>query len=189
MTNDVNGGRDSYITVPEETKIMLRGIFMTGNRVDRKSSIHPISDSSQQNTLDRSASRPNHEIMTDLTRQEIDAKLAQNKAEVDARLANFDTSIKTGFADLRAEFAALRTEIADGRTEAAKQSHESMKWVIGTVFTTISLGVAIIGMFINLSKSDKSSPPAAQPAPIIITIPAGGAIATPAPQPPMAATK
>jgi hypothetical protein len=121
--------------------------------------------------------------MTDLTRQEVDAKLAQNKAEVDARLANFDTSIKTGFAELRAEFAALRTEIADGRTDATKQSHDSMKWIIGTVITMVSLSVAIIGLFINLSKGDKSS--ASQPAPIIITVP-GATAGVASPQAPAA---
>jgi len=136
--------------------------------------------------VDRSSKAPDHRSMTDLTRQEMDAKLAQNKAEVDARLANFDTSIKTGFADLRAEFAALRTEIADGRTDAAKQSHDSIRWVIATVFATISVGVAIIGLFINSSKGDKSPP--VQPAPIIITVP--GAASAPvfsAPQAPAAA--
>jgi len=133
---------------------------------------------------DAPPAQSNESAMTDLTRQEVDAKLAANKAEVDARLANFDTSIKTGFAELRAEFAALRTEIADGRTDAAKQSHDSMKWIIATVISTVSISVAIIGLFINLSKGDKQ--PAAQAAPIVITVP--GAVAAPvsAPQAPAA---
>jgi len=131
-------------------------------------------------SVDNSASRPNDRRMTDISRQQVSDMLAASEAKVDARLANFDTSIKTGFADLRAEFAALRTEIADGRTDAAKQNHDSMKWVIGTVFATISLGVAIIGLFINLNKSEKpAAAPAAQPAPIVITVP--GATVAPAP--------
>lgn len=129
-------------------------------------------------TVDNRSTLSQDAPMSDLNRQELEAKLAQNKAEVDARLANFDTSIKTGFADLRAEFAALRTEIADGRTDAAKQNHDSMKWIIGTVITMVSISVAIIGLFINLSKSDK---PAAQPGAIVITVP--GATVGPAPAP------
>lgn len=104
--------------------------------------------------------------MTDLTRQEVDAKLAQNKAEVEARLANFDTSVKSGFADLRAEFAGLRTEMAKMQGGFEKQSHDSTKWIIGSVFAMLSLSVAIIGVMINLNKGDKPQAPA--PAPVVI---------------------
>lgn len=100
--------------------------------------------------------------MTDLTRQEVDAKLAANRAEVDARLANFDTSVKTGFAELKVEIQKMRGDIE-------KQSHDSTKWIIGSVFGMVSLAVAIIGVMINLNKAEKS--PAPQPAPIIITVP------------------
>lgn len=116
--------------------------------------------------LDNPTQRPNHKAMTDLTRQEVDAKLAQNKAEVDARLANFDTSVKTGFAELRAEFAGLRTEMAKMQGGFEKQSHDSTKWIIGSVFAMLSLSVAIIGVMINLNKGDKS--PGPQPAPIVV---------------------
>ena len=132
--------------------------------------------------VDNPPTRPNDRRMTDLTRQEIDAKLAANKAEVDARLANFDTSVKTGFAELRAEFADLRTEMANGRTEAAKQNHESIKWIVGSVFGMLSLSVAIIGAFINFSRAEKASPgPAAQTAPIVITVPAPAPLQAPPP--------
>lgn len=117
--------------------------------------------------------------MTDLTRQEVDAKLAQNKAEVDARLANFDTSIKTGFAEIRTEFANIRTEMSKMRGDFEKQSHDSTKWIIGSVFGMLSLSVAVIGLLINLSKGDKPATPSFQPAPIVITVPS--AAATPAP--------
>jgi len=109
--------------------------------------------------------------MTDLTRQEVDAKLAQNKAEIDARLANFDTSVKTGFADLRTEFAHLRTEMQKTRGDFERQSHDSTKWIIGSVFGMISLAVAIIGVMINLNKAEKPTAPATPPAPIVITVP------------------
>jgi hypothetical protein len=50
--------------------------------------------------------------MTDLTRQEVDAKLTASEAKVDARLANFDTSIKTGFAELSAAMQKQSSELA-----------------------------------------------------------------------------
>jgi hypothetical protein len=113
--------------------------------------------------------RPYDEPMTEFTRQQAVDLLAASEAKVDARLANFDTSVKTGFAELRAEFAGLRTEMANGRTEAAKQNNESLRWIIGSVFTFVSISVAIIGVLINFSKADKGPPPApVQPTPIII---------------------
>jgi len=121
-----------------------------------------------EEAVDNQFTRPNHKVMTDLTRQEVDAKLAQNRAEVDARLANFDTSIKTGFAELRVEMAKMRGD-------SEKQSHDSTKWIVGAVFGMLSLSVAILAAIINYSKGDKAPVPA--PAPIIV-------YAQPAPQAP-----
>lgn len=141
-------------------------------------------------TIDKSDRANDHAPMTDLTRQEVDAKLAQNKAEVEARLANFDTSVKTGFADLRAEFAGLRTEIANMRTDTAKQNHESLKWIIGSIFAMLSISVAIIGVMINFSKAGKdqnaASAPIAQAAPMVLAVPAGTTVLNPAAQAPVA---
>jgi hypothetical protein len=103
------------------------------------------------------------------TREELEAKLALSEARVGERLANFDTSIKTGFAELRAE-------IADMRAEAHKSAIEVTRWVVG-------FGVAILGTVFALSKTDKLP---SQPTPIIITVPAGSmatAAAAPAPAP------
>jgi hypothetical protein len=119
--------------------------------------------------------------MNDLTRQEVDAKLAQNKAEVDARLANFDISVKTGFADIKTGFADMKTEMQKMRGDFEKQSHDSTRWIIGSVFGMISLGVAIIGVMINLNKGEKPAPAAAQPATIVVTVP--GATVAPAQAP------
>jgi hypothetical protein len=138
--------------------------------------------------VDKSAARTNNKRMTDLTRQEVDAKLAQNKAELDARLANFDTSVKTGFADVKTGFAELKTEMQKMRGDFEKQSHDSTKWIIGSVFGMISLGVAIIGVMININKGEKPTP-AAQAAPIVITIPAAAATPAQAPMPAQSTTK
>jgi hypothetical protein len=125
--------------------------------------------------------------MTDLTRQEVDAKLAQNKAEVDARLANFDTSVKTGFADLRAEFAEMRAEMAkqsgDMRTEMANVRAETHKGTIDVIKWVVGFGIAILGTVFTLSKTaDKPAPaPMVQPAAIVITVP--GATVAPAQAP------
>lgn len=124
--------------------------------------------------VDNSAATADHKPMTDLTRQEVDAKLAASESKVDARLANFDTSIKTGFAELRTEFADVRTDMAkqagDMRAEMAQirvDMHKGMadiiKWVVG-------FGLAILGAIFAFSKIVDKPPtqPAVQPAPIVI---------------------
>ena len=107
--------------------------------------------------------------MTDLPRQEVDAKLAANKAEVDARLAQFDTSIQTGFAGIRADFAEMRMDIANLRADTSRQLSEFSFKIIGAVAGIVSIGVAAIGIMINMNKSDKLA--AAPPAPVILPIP------------------
>ncbi|UOD27843.1 hypothetical protein INH39_20420 [Massilia violaceinigra] len=135
--------------------------------------------------------------MTDLTRQEVDAKIAgleaknaTSEARVDARMATFDTSVKTGFAELRTSFAELRTDMAaqngkiqtqmaELRAEMHKSTVDIIKWVIG-------VGLASIGAMFTISRMTEKPPvqAAAQPAPIIITIPQAAApTTTPAPVP------
>lgn len=151
-------------------------------------------ESYDQDVQQSQSSKP----MTDLSRQEVEAKLAQNKAEVDARLANFDASIKTGFAELRAEFADLRaemakqsgdmrTEMANVRADAHKGTTEVTRWVVGFGITILGTVLAILGAVVSFSKISErptAAPvPAAQPGAIVITVP-GATVAPAAPQAP-----
>lgn len=122
------------------------------------------------NQVDIATERPNDKAMTDINRQQVADMLSASEAKVDARLANFDTSVKTGFADVKTGFAELKTEMQKMRGDFEKQSHDSTKWIIGSVFGMISLGVAIIGVMINLNKGDKPAP-TAQPGTVVITVP------------------
>lgn len=140
--------------------------------------------------------RTDKRSMTDLTRQEMTAALGQNKAEVDARLANFDASIKTGFSELRAEFASMRTEMAkqsgDMRTEMANvraETHKGtvdiIKWVIGTILAVALATVSILTFVIN-NVTPKTPAPATAPAPVVIYAQPGPTPQAPAPAPPPA---
>jgi hypothetical protein len=161
--------------------------------------------------------------MTDLSRPEVDAKLAASEAKVDARLANFDASIKTGFAEMRADMAKqngdVRADIAkqnadvradmakqnadvradmakqngDFRTDMAKLQAEVHKNTADLIKWAIGLAIAIVGMTVGLltftnKSAEKPAPQAAsQPsAPLVIAVPAGSALLTPAPQAPAA---
>lgn len=150
-------------------------------------------------SIDNRRRDPNHSSMTDLTRQEMTAALGQNKAEVDARLANFDTSIKTGFADLRAEFAEMRAEMAkqtgemraemaNVRADSHKATTEVTRWVVG-------FGIAILGAIFAFARvSDRPATPGAavvqptaqQQAPLVVAVPAGSTVLS-APQAPATA--
>lgn len=111
--------------------------------------------------------------MTDLTRQEVDAKVDASEATVDARLANFDTSIKTGFAELRAEMAHMRAE-------AHKSTAVIIKWGIVTALGFATATFTILTFMINNAGPKQ---PAAQQAPLVITVP-GVAVAPAAPDSP-----
>jgi roadblock/LC7 domain-containing protein len=119
--------------------------------------------------------------MTDLTRPEFDAKLAASEAKVDARLAHFDTSIKTGFTELRAEMANMRAEMADMRAEVQKGIADIIKWGILAALGFATATVSILTFVIN----NVAPKQAAQPVPIVITVPSAAsptAVQAPAPR-------
>gem|GEM_PF-6014699 len=160
--------------------------------------------------VDNSTVRPNDRRMTDLTRQQVTDMLTASEAKVDARLANFDTSIKAGFADLAAAMAkqgaamekqtdALRVEMAkqsgDVRSEMAairaemhKGTADLLKWGATIAFAAVA---STVGMLTYLNKTTEkpaasSTPSAAQAqAPIIVAVPAGSTLLS-APQTPAA---
>ncbi len=100
--------------------------------------------------------------MTDLTRQEMNAVLGQNKAEVDARLANFDASIKTGFAEARAEAAELRADMH-------KMHAEIKSWTLATMITIIgTMLAAIFGVATIFNNANKPAASAQAPQPVVI---------------------
>lgn len=126
--------------------------------------------------VDIRAGSANYAFVNDLTRQEVDAKLCAIKSEVDARLANFDASIQTGFSAIRSDFAHMRTDLSNMRTDTAnmradmvRQIHASIFKAVGVMVAVVSIGFAVIGLMINWNKGERSSAPSA---PIIITVPA-----------------
>lgn len=141
-------------------------------------------------TIDNPTIANDDKAMTDLTRQEVEAKLAASEAKVDARLANFDTSIKTGFAELRTEFAGIRTDMAkqsgDMRTEMAELRSEIHKGTVDIIKWVIGFGIASLGAIFAFARLTDKPPAQAsvQPAPIVITVPS----AVPVPAAPTAPT-
>lgn len=102
--------------------------------------------------------------MTDLTRQEVDAKLAASEAKVDALLANVDTSIRIGFAELRAEMANMRAETRKSTADIIQVGNCDGVGLCNSHVTILTLMINNAGL----------KQPAAQQAPIVITVPGAG---------------
>ncbi|MDQ2823548.1 MAG: hypothetical protein M3Y65_24745 [Pseudomonadota bacterium] len=136
-----------------------------------------------QEDVDKTASRPNHAPMTDLTRQEVDAKFAASEAKVGERLATFDASIKTGFADIRSEFSAMRADFAKMQTDGHKGTIDLFKWGTALLVSLASVTVAIIVFIVNTAL--KAPQPSAQQASakVATTQPSTQTSAAPAPAP------
>jgi len=145
--------------------------------------------------------------MTDLTRQQVTDMLAASEAKVDARLANFDTSIKTGFAELATAMAkqsaamekqtdALRVEMAkqsgDVRSEMAairaemhKGTADLLKWGAGIAFAAVASTVGLL-TYINKTTDKPTAQPLSQvQSPLVVAVPAGSTLLS-APQAPAA---
>lgn len=114
--------------------------------------------------VDESEGVKHDATMTDLTRQQVTDLLAASEAKMDARLANFDTSVKTGFADIRSEFSSVRADFAKMQADISKGTTDTIKWAIALAISVVIMTVGIL-TFINKS-SDKSA--TVTPAPIVI---------------------
>ncbi|MEO7494323.1 MAG: hypothetical protein ABIT83_22970 [Massilia sp.] len=93
--------------------------------------------------------------MNDLTRPEVDAKLAASEAKLEARLANFDANLKSGFADLRSDMARtqadvhanasqLRAEMARMQTDAHKNTADLIRWGVGIGIAGVAATVGLL---------------------------------------------
>jgi hypothetical protein len=121
--------------------------------------------------VDIGGASPNYAAMTDMTRQEVDAKLAASEAKVDARLATFDASIKTGFADIRSEFSAMRADFAKMQTEGHKGTIDLFKWGTALLVSLASVTVAIIVFIVNTALKAPQVPAPQASAPVVATQP------------------
>lgn len=87
--------------------------------------------------------RINDGPMAEMNREEVDAKLAATEARVEARIANLETIVKTGFADVRTQMAELRQEMAELRTDLSKAIVSIIKW-------GVALSLAVVGTTVGL---------------------------------------
>ena len=85
--------------------------------------------------------------MSDITREEVDAKLVAVEARIEARLTNLEMLIRTGFAELRSE---VRAEMAELRVEMHKNTANLIKWGVALAIAVVGLNVGLITLFSKL---------------------------------------
>jgi len=101
--------------------------------------------------------------MSDLTREEMNARLETIETRMDARLSSIENVIATKFAEF------------DARLQ--KANADTIKWVAATVIAIGAVGLALMTFLIN----NASLRSAASAPPIVIAVPAQAAPAKPAP--------
>lgn len=80
--------------------------------------------------------------MSEMSRDEIQARLDASEANVDARLASFDATMRQGLSDIRLEMAGMRGDIQVVQTELAP-----LKGLRSTIVTTaLASVIAIAGL-------------------------------------------
>ena len=80
--------------------------------------------------------------MSEMSRDEIQARLDASEAKVDARLASFDATMRQGLSDIRLEMAGMRGDIQVVQTELAP-----LKGLRSTIVTTaLASVIAIAGL-------------------------------------------
>ena len=109
-----------------------------------------------------------------------DTKLGELRAELGKATLSTDTKL----GELRAELgkASLRTDAKLGelRADTHKMNAEIKSWTLATMITIVGTMLAAIFGISQIYKGAAPASPAAQPAPIIITIPGAFAPAAPA---------
>jgi hypothetical protein len=100
--------------------------------------------------------------MSDLTREELDARLETVEGRIDRRFAEADAKTEVRFAELNAK---IDTRFAEADANLQRKINDLIKWMIGTAIAATAIGASIVGFMVN----NLAARPAA---PIVITIPA-----------------
>lgn len=90
--------------------------------------------------------------VSSISREEIDAKLALSKSELEHSQTKNFSSIEKLLIEVKGEIGALRGEISgnkeavSGQIDGLKSSISTMQWMVGTVIAMIGIVVAIMAI-------------------------------------------
>ncbi len=99
-----------------------------------------------------------------ISREELDAKLAQNKAEVSAvatemrrEMSEWRTQQTEIMMKLQSEVSAINVKL-DERFEAQKRSSALIQWLVGIILAFVALIPAFQSVFDSSSKNNSNTP-------------------------------
>lgn len=90
--------------------------------------------------------------VSSISREEIDAKLALNKSEIELSQTRNFSSIEKLLIEVKGEIGTLRGELSgnkdavSGQIDGLKSSISTMQWMVGTVLAMIGIAVAILAI-------------------------------------------
>lgn len=87
--------------------------------------------------------------------------------DMEKRLTKLETQFETVIPTL-----ATKSDMADMRAEMHKGFSDMVKWIVGTAIVMAGAGITIMTFVLNNATPKAPAPPASQPVPIVITIPA-----------------
>jgi ribulose 1,5-bisphosphate synthetase/thiazole synthase len=106
--------------------------------------------------------------MSEVTREELDARIESVESRIDRRFAEADAKAEVRFAATDARFAEAEAKnearFAQAEARAEKRITELIKWMVGTGLAAAAVGGGVMGLVFS-SMSSKHA------APIVITVP------------------
>lgn len=87
--------------------------------------------------------------------------------DMENRLTKLETQFETVIPTL-----STKSDMADMRAEMHKGFSDMVKWIVGTAIVMAGAGITIMTFVLNNATPKTPAPPASQPVPIVITIPA-----------------
>lgn len=120
-----------------------------------------------------------HEVMSDLSRDEVKARTEASEAKVAAAISDMRAENEKLRGDMAVFKHDILTAIEGVRTDHAKEQVVATRWQIGVLFSILIAAVStIVTVVLRTSgstpqqQSSTSAPQVNQPAPIIVTVPA-----------------
>lgn len=90
--------------------------------------------------------------VSSVSREEIDAKLALTKSEIELSQAHNFSSIEKLLIEVKGEIGSLRGELSgnkdavSGQIDGLKTSISTMQWMVGTVLAMMGIAVAVLAI-------------------------------------------
>ena len=104
-----------------------------------------------------------------------------NNSDMEQRISNLESdtaTIKTDLVALKADVAVIKLNYAT-KHDVSQAVSDLTRWIIGTALACMAAFITVITFVLNNAAPKAPTTPAAQPAPIIIQIPAPPAPAKP----------